>query len=490
MRKISLLFVLITVALLSSCVDDKESATVEQIRTAKTEWLKAQAEMLQAQGEAQKILAETEKLKAESEAKNEAARIEIERLLAEAQAAKTEAEADELRAQAEKIKQEAEKIRIEYEYQQKLNELAYQTAQAKEAAKQQEFINRLNEAIVAGKINKELQNLYADYVSALKTLRNTENQVSQNQTSITSLNKQLLASFDDHIKTYQTNIANYQVELAEKENELKEFMTSTENLTAEKAAAKINELKKEKEEIAAKIATINKELIELEKDQQDLILATKVANDNYTAAVTAFNTAQTAFTKAENEYNTALNGNNSAKATVINGFVVGGVHYAFPEFEQGIETEINAAKEDLTEALIQKVGIMINKNIKEIDGYRKVGVIIKGAEHLPPAPNMVKQSMMYFIDNYNNTQYKSIFEKVAINHIQFEQIHPFEDGNGRTGRLLINFELLKNNIAPIVIPKEERTKYFNYLANNDYNSLRQYFEELSIYEQVRIKEFE
>ena len=63
MRKISLLFVLITVALLSSCVDDKESATVEQIRTAKTEWLKAQAEMLQAQGEAQKILAETEKLK-------------------------------------------------------------------------------------------------------------------------------------------------------------------------------------------------------------------------------------------------------------------------------------------------------------------------------------------------------------------------------------------------------------------------------------------
>ena len=128
-------------------------------------------------------------------------------------------------------------------------------------------------------------------------------------------------------------------------------MTSTENLTAEKAAAKINELKKEKEEIAAKIATINKELIELEKDQQDLILATKVANDNYTTAVTAFNMAQTAFTKAENEYNTALNGNNSAKATVINGFSVGGVHYAFPEFEQGIETEINAAKEDLTEAI-------------------------------------------------------------------------------------------------------------------------------------------
>ena len=75
MRKISLLFVLITVALLSSCVDDKESATVEQIRTAKTEWLKAQAEMLKAQGETQKLLAEIEKLKVENEAKNEAARL-------------------------------------------------------------------------------------------------------------------------------------------------------------------------------------------------------------------------------------------------------------------------------------------------------------------------------------------------------------------------------------------------------------------------------
>ncbi len=141
------------------------------------------------------------------------------------------------------------------------------------------------------------------------------------------------------------------------------------------------------------------------------------------------------------------------------------------KYALGYVIESAAAKQDLTEALIQKIGIMINKNIKEIDGYRKVAVIIKGAEYLPPAPNMVKQSMLYFIDNYNNTQYNSIFEKIAINHIRFEQIHPFEDGNGRTGRLLINFELLKNNIAPIVIPKEERTKYFNYLSNNDYNSL-------------------
>ena len=72
------------------------------------------------------------------------------------------------------------------------------------------------------------------------------------------MNKQLLASFDDHIKNYQSNIERYQIELAEKEKELKEFITSTENLSAEKAAAKINELKKEKEEIAARSQLLTK----------------------------------------------------------------------------------------------------------------------------------------------------------------------------------------------------------------------------------------
>ena len=56
-------------------------------------------------------------------------------------------------------------------------------------------------------------------------------------------------------------------------------------------------------------------------------------------------------------------------------------------------------------------------------------------------------------------------------HYQFECIFPFEDGNGRTGRLLINFELLKNNISPIVIPKEERAKYFELLRSKDITAL-------------------
>ena len=178
MRKISLLFVLVTIALLSSCVDDKESTTVEQIRTAKTEWLKAQAEMLKAQGETQKLLAEIEKLKVENEAKNEAARIEIERLIAEANAAKTKAEAEKLLAEAEKIRSEAKAAEMANEYHQKIYELEYETRKAEEAYKQQDFLNKLNAAIIAGKLNPELEEMYAYYVKALRKLRINQNQIA------------------------------------------------------------------------------------------------------------------------------------------------------------------------------------------------------------------------------------------------------------------------------------------------------------------------
>lgn len=87
--------------------------------------------------------------------------------------------------------------------------------------------------------------------------------------------------------------------------------------------------------------------------------------------------------------------------------------------------------------------------------------------------------MMYFIHNYNNDKEKDVFEKIANYYIEFESIHPFEDGNGRTGKLLINFELLKNDIPPVVIPKEERVKYFEFLRDKDVLAFADRLRELS-----------
>lgn len=62
--------------------------------------------------------------------------------------------------------------------------------------------------------------------------------------------------------------------------------------------------------------------------------------------------------------------------------------------------------------------------------------------------------------------HKHIIEKVCLFHLKFELIHPFLDGNGRTGRLILNLELMKAGYPPINIKFKERQKY--YACFNDY----------------------
>ncbi len=144
---------------------------------------------------------------------------------------------------------------------------------------------------------------------------------------------------------------------------------------------------------------------------------------------------------------------------------------------------------ELTEKFIKQLNETINQDIRNTIGYRNVSVIIRGSDHIPPTQEQVPNLMMYFVYNYNNDNNDDIFYKIANYHINFESIHPFEDGNGRTGRLLMNFELLKNNLPPIVIPNEERAKYFEFLRSNDIIGLANWLKELSDFELQRLKSF-
>ena len=144
--------------------------------------------------------------------------------------------------------------------------------------------------------------------------------------------------------------------------------------------------------------------------------------------------------------------------------------------------------EDFDERFIKKLNETINQDIKDTEGYRKIQVFIRGSEHIPPEPEKIPNLMTYYIYNYNNDK-QDIFSKVAKYHIEFEKIHPFEDGNGRTGRLLINYELIKNNISPIVIAKEDRVKYFELLKNNDIDGFSKFIKDLSNNETERMKKF-
>lgn len=144
--------------------------------------------------------------------------------------------------------------------------------------------------------------------------------------------------------------------------------------------------------------------------------------------------------------------------------------------------------ESFDERFIKKINKTINENIKETDGYRKVQVFIRGSEHIPPEPEKIPNLMNYFVYNYNNDA-QDIFIKIAKYHIEFESIHPFEDGNGRTGRLLLNYELIKNDYAPVVISKDDRVKYFEFLRNNDYIGFAEWLKILSNDETERMKKF-
>ena len=74
---------------------------------------------------------------------------------------------------------------------------------------------------------------------------------------------------------------------------------------------------------------------------------------------------------------------------------------------------------------------------------------------------------------------RAFYEREAKFHIEFERIHPFEDGNGRTGRIITNAHLLHNNLAPIIITSSMKNIYLNCISNRDYQTLGNLFRMLA-----------
>ena len=115
----------------------------------------------------------------------------------------------------------------------------------------------------------------------------------------------------------------------------------------------------------------------------------------------------------------------------------------------------------LSESIIKQIHYLVLADKREDRGvYRRIPVRIMGAKHEPVQPYLIQPKMEQLLEDYrNNTEH--IIPRLARFHIEFEGIHPFIDGNGRTGRLLVNLELMKAGYPPIDIKFADRVSYFS-----------------------------
>ena len=115
----------------------------------------------------------------------------------------------------------------------------------------------------------------------------------------------------------------------------------------------------------------------------------------------------------------------------------------------------------LTESIIKQIHYLVLADKKDDRGvYRRVPVRIMGAHHEPVQPYLIEPKMEQLLQDYTVSE-DHIVTKLARFHIEFEGIHPFIDGNGRTGRLLVNLELMKAGYPPIDIKFTDRVAYYN-----------------------------
>jgi len=115
----------------------------------------------------------------------------------------------------------------------------------------------------------------------------------------------------------------------------------------------------------------------------------------------------------------------------------------------------------ISESVIKQIHYLVLADKKEDRGvYRRVPVRIMGAQHTPVQPYLIVPKMEELLRNFVEST-EHIVTKLARFHIEFEGIHPFIDGNGRTGRLLVNLELMKAGYPPIDIKFTDRIAYYN-----------------------------
>ena len=156
-----------------------------------------------------------------------------------------------------------------------------------------------------------------------------------------------------------------------------------------------------------------------------------------------------------------------------------------------IDMIIDYAKATLTENFIKKLHLVLKNGTSDsrkdwfvVGDYKKMPNEVGGME--TALPEEVADRMKKLLSEYNNQEEKTL-EDILNFHVKFECIHPFQDGNGRVGRLIMFKECLKYNIVPFII--EDNLKMFYYRGLKEWNNEKGYLTDTCLTVQDRYKAY-
>lgn len=146
----------------------------------------------------------------------------------------------------------------------------------------------------------------------------------------------------------------------------------------------------------------------------------------------------------------------------------------------------------LSETIVKNIHSLVLMNRPDDKGvYRRIPVRIMGAYTEPVEPHLIVDKMAELLSK-NEIRKGAMhdLERIARFHLEFEGIHPFIDGNGRTGRLLMNLDLIRCGFPPINVKFTDRKKYYDafdaYYRDNDVNKM---INLIAIYVNERMEEY-
>ena len=117
---------------------------------------------------------------------------------------------------------------------------------------------------------------------------------------------------------------------------------------------------------------------------------------------------------------------------------------------------------NINKELILLLHKMLISNINEdiVGRFRKQNEYVRVGTHIAPAPEHIESMMDSLLSDYSTYTEEYFIDRIAKFHLEFETIHPFCDGNGRIGRVLINYQLMQHGFPPIIIRDKEKGFYY------------------------------